>query len=197
MHCCLCQAANHPHHAPQHHAPQHHSSQHYAGRPPANGLGIAGFIVSLVGGLLTCGFLAPLGLLLSAAGLFRPRRGLAIAGTILGGLGTAWLIAGGMAVRAGIEEIESAGRHEQSLVALDLAAEAIEAARIRGGELPTDADGRKSLVDRLDGYGRPIYYRRLNDRAYEVRSSGRDGVYFTDDDLTGGSLSTQVDVAGN
>lgn len=167
----------------------------HVNRTPANGLGIAGFIVSLVGGLLTCGFLAPVGLLLSVAGLFRPRRGLALAGTILGGLGTAWLIAGGMAVRAGIEEMEHVGRHEQSLVALDLAAEEIEITRHRSGELPGDADGRKAIVDRLDGYGNAIYYRRLSDRSYEVRSGGRDGQYFTDDDLTGGSLSTTLDYA--
>lgn len=56
-----------------------------------NGLGTAGFIVSLVG-FLSCGFLSPIGLVLSLIALGRQPRGLAIAGFVLGLIGSIWLI---------------------------------------------------------------------------------------------------------
>src|ERR1043165_9168202 len=52
-----------------------------------NGLGIAGFVVSLVG-IFTLGLLCPIGLLLSFIALFRAPRGFAIAGLIIGLLGS-------------------------------------------------------------------------------------------------------------
>lgn len=48
-----------------------------------NGLGIAGFVVSLLG-FFTCGLLCPIGLILSFIGLFKAPRGFAVAGTLLG-----------------------------------------------------------------------------------------------------------------
>jgi hypothetical protein len=63
---------------------------------PSNGLGTAGFIVSLVG-LVTCGLLCPIGLLLSVFGLLKPPRGFAIAGTLIGGLGSIGFVLFGLA----------------------------------------------------------------------------------------------------
>ncbi len=54
---------------------------------PSNGLGQAGFIVSLVG-WFTLGLLCPIGLILSFFGLFRRPRGFATAGVILGLVGS-------------------------------------------------------------------------------------------------------------
>lgn len=68
---------------------------------PSNGLGTAGFVISLVG-LLTCGLICPLGLLFSFFGLFKPPRGLAIAGTVIGLLGSLWMIFFGFALVAGL-----------------------------------------------------------------------------------------------
>src|SRR3954447_25698103 len=51
--------------------------------PPTNGLGLAGSITSLVG-IVTCGVLSPVGLLLSLIGLLKSPRGFAVAGTVLG-----------------------------------------------------------------------------------------------------------------
>src|SRR6056297_1203570 len=53
----------------------------------SNTLGTAGFVTSLVG-WVTCGVLCPIGLLLSVIALFKAPRGMAIAGTIIGGLGS-------------------------------------------------------------------------------------------------------------
>lgn len=68
--------------------------------PETNGLGTAGFIVSLVSFFL-CGLSSPIGLLMSGLALFKRPRGMAIAGTILGLLGSAWLFIGGFAILAG------------------------------------------------------------------------------------------------
>lgn len=53
---------------------------------PTNGLGVAGFVTSLVSLLFTCGFLSPVSFLLSLIGLTKKPRGLAIAGAIISAL---------------------------------------------------------------------------------------------------------------
>ena len=50
---------------------------------PSNGLGVAGFVTSLVSLLFLCGFLSPVSLLMSVIALFKKPRGFAIAGTII------------------------------------------------------------------------------------------------------------------
>jgi len=62
----------------------------YVNQPPSNGLAVAGFVFSIIG-VLTCGCLSPIGLVLSAIGLAYQPRGLAVAGCILGGIGSVWL----------------------------------------------------------------------------------------------------------
>src|SRR5215218_10075365 len=57
-----------------------------------NGLGTAGFIVSIIG-LFACGTLGPVGLTLSAFGMRKEPRGLAIAGLVIGIVGTLELLA--------------------------------------------------------------------------------------------------------
>ncbi len=63
--------------------------------PPTNGLGIAGFVCAMVGIFGLCfpmlGFVAFVGLILSLIALRRPPRGLAIAGTIVGFIGSLYL----------------------------------------------------------------------------------------------------------
>ncbi|MBC7834911.1 MAG: hypothetical protein H7Y88_07400 [Phycisphaerales bacterium] len=56
-----------------------------------NGLGLAGFIVSLIG-LISCGILSPIGLIMSWIAKSREPKGLAIAGVVLGLVGSAELI---------------------------------------------------------------------------------------------------------
>ena len=53
---------------------------------PSNGLGVAGFVTSLVSLLFTRGFLSPISLLLSLIGLMKKPRGFAIAGSVISGL---------------------------------------------------------------------------------------------------------------
>src|SRR5438105_4112972 len=61
-------------------------------KPRTNGLGIAGFIISLLA-IPTLGLLSPVALLLSLIALLRRPRGFAFAGFIIGLLGTAFIAA--------------------------------------------------------------------------------------------------------
>ena len=56
--------------------------------PQTNGLGVAGFIVSLVGMVLCFGLICPIGAILSGIALIWKPRGFALAGLILGVLGS-------------------------------------------------------------------------------------------------------------
>lgn len=53
-------------------------------------MGIAGFVLSLLG-LVSCGLLSPIGLILSWIGMYREPKGLAIAGFVMGLIGSFWL----------------------------------------------------------------------------------------------------------
>lgn len=58
--------------------------------PQTNGLGTAGFVCSLLG-FLTCGLLSPIGLFFSLLAFYKPPRGMAFAGFVLGMIGSAGL----------------------------------------------------------------------------------------------------------
>jgi hypothetical protein len=75
----------------------------------SNGLGTAGFVVSLLG-FLTCGLICPLGMLISFFGMFMRPRGTAIAGFVLGVVGSAWLWIAGLGVLATITGVGAAAR---------------------------------------------------------------------------------------
>jgi len=110
-------------------------------QPPSNGLGTAGFVLSLIG-FITCGLLCPLGFLLSLFGMLKPPRGLAIAGTILGGLGSIWLFFFGFAIVAGFIGIGSAA--SEAARELELRNSEME------GRLPEDAMSVGSESPRVD-----------------------------------------------
>lgn len=59
---------------------------------PANSLGTAGFVISLIGLVLSMGLLSPVGMVISFFAMFREPRGLAFAGFVLGVIGSAWLL---------------------------------------------------------------------------------------------------------
>jgi len=67
-----------------------------AAPPPTNTLGVAGFVLALVGLVGFCvpfaALLAPVGLVLSIIGLRQEPRGLAIAGVVLGAIGSLWML---------------------------------------------------------------------------------------------------------
>jgi hypothetical protein len=165
--------------------------------PPANNLGLAGFITSILG-LISCGVLSPIGLLLSLIGLTKRPRGFAIAGTVIGIIGTVFLalvgvgiVLGILGIGAGVKALkEYASTHEQ---AMKLYAE-IEQRKAQGGAgtgagtsagagNALDATTANALAAKYtDGWGTPL---RADVAAgvITIISAGRDKSFDTQDDL--------------
>lgn len=165
-------------------------AQAYAPKPESNALGLAGFIVSLVG-LASCGLLSPIGLILSLIAVFRVPRGFAIAGLVLGLIGSFWmtLLIGGLGIAAIVALagglIAGRGPLEATFDGW-LMEEAIEDYVEARGVLPTSIDEVPGLESGtlLDRWGRP-YRVEIDHRAWEliVISDGPDGVADSDDDI--------------
>lgn len=60
-------------------------------QPENDGMAVAGFVCSLLG-IISCGFLSPVGLILSWISLSRKSSGLATAGLVIGIIGSLWII---------------------------------------------------------------------------------------------------------
>jgi hypothetical protein len=165
-----------------------------AQRGSSNTLGLAGFIVSLVGVVLTCGALCPIGLILSAIGLRRPQqRGYAVAGVIIGIVGTAELvivaIVGFHTVTTCVGIGKAVARDLGTLATGDEATQAIEAYRqAHDGELPDSEEGQALVSKYKDEWGTTLRYTRADDD-YEVMSAGPDRRFETEDDIDCRALS--------
>ena len=159
--------------------------------PESNALGLAGFIISLVG-LCSGGVLSPIGLILSLVAMFRRPRGFAIAGFVLGLLGSIWvalvMIVIGFAVVAAVVAglIAGAGPLEATMDAFQIRSAVSEYQDANDGAWPATVDDLTSLdADTLqDHWGRP-YRVELNPGAGQVQifSDGPDGQPDTDDDI--------------
>lgn len=151
---------------------------------PTNGLGLAGFITSLVG-LVSCGFLSPVGLLLSLIGLLKRPRGFAIAGTVLGLLGSAFLAFVGFTLVLGLfglgKAVETLGKEFETISAGQKAARVITDERTRTGSLPSDEAGTALIKSHVDAWGNPMRYKRSG-MDFSIISNGADGEPGTDDD---------------
>ena len=149
---------------------------------PSNGLGTAGFVVSLIG-LLTCGSLSIFGLVISLFGLRKKPKGLAITGAILGAVG---LIELGLAVFAVYNTVQAFGNMQASLYKMANQSTAEQIARDVAkewestGQLPSEAEG---LVDtKLDVYGNAFEY-ETDGSSFTIRSAGQDQEFNTEDDI--------------
>jgi hypothetical protein len=162
-------------------------------RPAAtNGLGIAGFIVSLAAIVFSAGLLSPIGLVLSFFGLFKRPRGLALAGFIIGLIGSAWLIAvlliGVAAVAAvGVGAVVAAPHIEVAAEQQRLVSR-LEAymADPQGNRSPPFALSQLGLGDGAitDPWDKPYRYLISADgTTITIHSDGPDGIYDTDDDV--------------
>jgi hypothetical protein len=159
----------------------------YVQAQPSNGLGIAGFITSLVG-LITCGLLCPIGLLLSLIAIFKRPRGFAIAGLIIGLVGTAIPIVifliWGIGILAAIGFASAVGASLQTYQSISNAESRIHSVYVERSTLPADADGTNLIDDLPDQWGHAMRYHQLGASRYEIRSAGSDGIFNTSDDIT-------------
>jgi hypothetical protein len=167
------------------------SSQDSAAPPPrsgGNGLGVAGFIVSLVG-TLACGTLAPLGLLLSLVAVFKRPRGFALAGIIIGLLGSALLAAAGFGIVMGALGLKGAAEVAGREAMFVGSEEAIVQYYQQQGRLPDDAQA-EALLPQVDPGGSQWVasfkprYERLNETEFRIALPGPDGQHGTADDIT-------------
>ena len=165
-------------------------SQTNRGSISTNGLGLAGFVLSLIG-LCSGGALSPIGLIVSFIAIFRRPRGLAIAGLVLGILGSTWLVVAltvvGVTVIAAMLAglIAGQGALEATVDGWRIR-DAIVAAQDDTGALPASVEGLSLDADTLqDRWGRP--YRITIDAdasLIRIESDGPDGETGTDDDVS-------------
>lgn len=147
---------------------------------PSNGLGLAGFITSLVG-WVSCGLLCPIGLLLSLIALFKPPRGFAIAGLIIGGLGSTFLATFGLAIILALLGLGAAASVAINELPYATGSLIIQTEYQKTGQLPSDAEGA-ALLAGVEADGQPLMYRRIDADTYELGVVGPDGVADTTDD---------------
>lgn len=167
----------------------------------SNGLGLAGFITSLVG-LASCGIISPIALLLSFFALFKAPRGFAFAGFVLGGIGSLWiaLLAAWTGAIVGAPMFAAFNIPEVSTgVRIAFSAGMVEEYHKQHGAFP-DAKEWQKLVDTAwfkmaDGWDKAFDYSLLDDGTYEIRSAGADGEFNTDDDMTSEELVEEFDNA--
>lgn len=154
---------------------------------PTNILGIVGFVFSILG-LISCGLLAPVGLLLSFIALFKSPRGFAIAGTVISLIGTVFFAFWGFVMVltfAGLKEAaESAGGSLATIAVLAEARQAVEGERRAGatGEVLDDARGNEIAGRFTDGWNQPLRYERQGD-TFRILSAGPDLQFGTADDI--------------
>lgn len=159
-----------------------------------NGLGVAGFIISLIGLVGTGGVLCPVGLIISLIAMGRRPRGFAIAGAVLGFLGTCGglllvLLAGGAILAAlGIGLAAIALQEPQKLeLTGEMAKIAVAVAQYK--EQNRYVPANLALVhlnpsDLNDPWGTPYEYLVLKDgQSFDLISAGEDGVFDSPDDL--------------
>jgi hypothetical protein len=190
----------------------------YVPTKPTNGLGIAGFVVSLVGLLGTGGLLCPIGFIMSLIALGRQPKGFAIAGVVIGLLGTCGglivALAFGAAVLAllGITAaVAFAALNDPQRMELTIDMANIDQAikRIQGTSKYPPASLTELHLDAetlRDPWGNAyVYVLRDEKPGYDVLSSGKDGVAGTPDDVAMSNLDqmwneffqVNQDTAGN
>ena len=159
-----------------------------------NTLGLVGFICSLVG-LVFC-IAAPVGLVLSLMGLRREPKGLAIAGTIIGGLTTlsylAILAFYGAVIAACIGIGVAAQPELQTRQTLNDARSKLEQFQGEDGTIPGQAEGDGILQGLNDYWKRPLRYEPQG-KNFVLRSAGPDGKFDTSDDIVLDSWNSSGD----
>lgn len=168
--------------------PQSHFDQHHAApRPRGNSLGVAGFVLTIIG-LIGCCIppvllLGVIGGILCFFGLFRSPRGLAIAGFILALFQTAIFTVLLLIVGGAMFAVQELPGYFRSIVTVFEVGQKVEEYRIQNGTLPTSLD-QLTGVTTTDGWGNALIYDLdSSGNAYRIISAGPDGVADTDDDL--------------
>lgn len=160
---------------------------YYYQPPPTNALGIAGFIVSL-SGMVTClGLICPIGLVLSLIALTKSPRGYAIAGSIIGVLGSVLGVLTTL-VLTGVIGSGLFGNSYYSYTSseIDSASYDIDAHYQNNQDiLPDQATGQTLIASYYDEWGTALRYEPTANSAtdYTITSAGPDAAFGTGDDI--------------
>lgn len=157
----------------------------------SNGMGIAGFVVSLLGLLGGCfgGFLlSPLGLIFSIIGMRRPPKGLAIAGLVMGIIGSLWLaiaviFMGGLAAAAGGGAFAMA-KDGMAMVRVKTNVQSFYATKQRLPADMTELVAAYPDTPTADRNGTPLQVDFTPPNICTIKLSGFDGKIGTADDMT-------------
>lgn len=160
-----------------------------------NMLGIVGFVLSLLGILGTGGLLCPVGLVLSLIALGRPPRGFAVAGVVLGLLGTCggiilaiFVIGIALSVAAGVAGMFVLSQTDRLEISSDMAKIGFAVQQYKEGNRGIAPAGLSGLeLERptlLDPWGHEYRYVLTdNECGFDIISDGEDGLESTDDDI--------------
>ncbi len=166
-----------------------------------NPLGLAGFIVSLVGLCGSGGLLSPIGLIISLVALKHEPKGFAIAGIVIGALGSCGILVAllvipvlfaGILAAVGLTGLAIAlgGPQIEAQIEMGIIAVAIESYEDDHGSFPAQlSDISDDLKDDsgllTDPWGN-AYILHLDDDGvtYRIISMGEDGQLDTDDDVS-------------
>ncbi|MGE3107246.1 MAG: type II secretion system protein GspG [Phycisphaerales bacterium] len=159
--------------------------------PTSNALGLAGFITSILG-IVSCGLLSPIGVLLSLIALFKRPRGFAIAGVIIGLIGSLWilviLVIFGVVVLAVGAAALAAGPGGFEMFGDSMVIESkLDEYRRQNASLPASLAQVSGLDAEVlkDHWGHEyIYTPDLVNNTFTIRSMGADGADGTADDMT-------------
>lgn len=148
----------------------------------SNTLGLVGFILAFC--------LSPIGLLLSLIGLTKSPRGFAIAGVIVGLIGTViWAVLGYVVYLGGVTILQA----KKSADALTAVQTNIEGAKSAEGEYPADLT---AIAANVDAFGNPFVYERSADKmGYLLTSKGKDGQAGTPDDVSSIQGASEMNIA--
>jgi len=153
----------------------------------SNGLGIAGFVLSLLG-LVSCGLFGPLGFLVSLFGLAYRPRGLAVAGLVLGGLTTGIFAFFGFALLstmfAAITGIQIAANEASNSLRMTASNMRVINEFKEFGAIPSTTKGKDLVNADREGSQPFTGYQRVDEFRYKLTVAGPDGELGTEDDRT-------------
>lgn len=154
---------------------------------PKNRIGFVGFALSILG-MVTLGLLSPVAFLVSLCGLANRPRKYAVAGTLLGVIGSVVLVVIGtvgyhVAVRGG-QLFAEALVYSTTATVLPLieASDEIEKYTRDHGTIPDLATGQRLIASFRDISNRPLSY-DVDGRSYSVTSRGGDSKFSSEDDI--------------
>lgn len=168
--------------------------------PPTNALGIAGFVVSLSGMIVCLGLTCPIGLILSLIAMTKAPRGYAVAGSILGGLGSILGVLTVLVVSGVIGSgLFGSMYYSQTQYIIDSASTEIDTHFSNNQDtLPDTATGNTLITAYLDEWGHTLSYAPManSTQGYTITSKGADGILNTSDDIVQSyTAQTQTDIA--